>query len=91
MIALLIVETHIYFVKGMLQTFFLNLLFTKFYVDCFRLEGELDPPLMTKFFVLTCQIDAEQALPLVQANTNIILDPAIQVTISADNQLENQK
>lgn len=42
---------------------------------------------MTKFFVLTCQIDAEQALPLVQANTNIILDPAIQVTISADKSI----
>lgn len=30
LIAVLIVETHIYSVKGMLQTFFLNLLFTKF-------------------------------------------------------------
>lgn len=43
------------------------------------MEGELDSSLMTKYFVLTCKIDPEQALPLVLANKNIQLDEAIQV------------
>ncbi|XP_046679789.1 LOW QUALITY PROTEIN: vacuolar protein sorting-associated protein 8 homolog [Homalodisca vitripennis] len=44
------------------------------------LEGELEPPLMTRYFVLTCHLDPELALPLVQANKNIQLDQAIQAS-----------
>lgn len=44
------------------------------------MEGELDTALMTRYFVLTCVIDPEHALPLVLANRNIHLDQAIQVT-----------